>query len=572
MVKANRSAGSSELDDFNEFFSRLNRDHELVSRAESVGRAILDSGDEGALKAEVAIKQALKHEVFRGLTSARKHYKQDLGSLAKSVAESGRVRRLDGTPITDYNEVLGSIKARGFFDELGELDKMMLFDGMVSGFDFLVESQMKDIVLVLEMPENPTRKEKKAAKLITALTGIGKAEDGLQARALIDGGLRQFLVHAVKHIVYGFSIINYAWDVREIGGERFLMPVKNRYVVPSSLNRIVYVDDRIAGFEQVSQEAPDEFAMGGLATNRGHDTREKFTFIPIDDCLFFRHRYVDGSELGTSHYRTAYPWSRAKIEAFKDDARMVQRVIGGIAIMKEMGHSGDVNKQVSSADFVKAVRILNAYAEGKTSFLYMPFGIDVQLQFPARDNQFQENRFDFIDKQIRIALGGMLASDSNSGAYADQVDIIVKNLLLGAANTIWDVIFGLPGTPGSGMIERMIEINIGIDSSFRMPAIRPIWVGISDPEKLVRTLSRASQFLQYLPGAGDEMLFRKQTNLLRVSRDELEKRREEIAKKSGQVSQEGTQAPQNAQRSPDAIKAEVVETSNNDKEDGIQEK
>jgi len=452
------------------------------------------------------------------------------------------------------------VDSRGLFDDMGEFVRMMKNDGTIRGWFFWILRNLMRARWILDEPENPTEAERSAHELCARYFGIEDNDFGSSGeQGMMRGGMLRLVMHAAQKFLFGFSAMEYAWEVRQVNGGDYWLPTRIEWRAPWSFNRWIYFDDELVGWEQVIQRRPEGLNAGSREnTPRGTDKEKQFIVVPIDNMLIFQHMALDGNPEGESMFRAAWPWYKAKINTVKRDQRGQDRLVDGMTIFKELGTKDGVFEELSEPDIDEAIDLYVEWYSAMIPFLWEPFGLEIKHEWPANEMPPPTERVEYYDKQILMSVGapmiGALAGDAGARDF-EQVTKTLSNSLEQMGQDIAGTLNGVPGVPWTGLIRRICDVNFDTSDDFRYPELRVSSISFKDLGEVVRILSRAEQFLLYTPGAEDERMFRMLMGLQKKSLEEIEKAREAQAQKAGQASQQGTQGGQGGQATPESIRS-----------------
>lgn len=462
--------------------------------------------------------------------------------LAKQLGTSGVLRDNDGIPIYDPNPGMSPLIARGLGVDCGELHRVFFYDPVVSGVFTLMLVEVLRAFWGITDHRKPTELEKEKKKVFEFLFGLaGKP-------GIMGGGIRRLIFHLFWANLYGFSLNELVWDYVKIDGKKYILPVDSRWRAPWSVYRWLYSGEDLVGFTQL-QQVPSGVSVNNV--RRGYifgATPGGFVekVIPIDKCLLRSNRGVDGNPEGISDFRTAYIYVKAKLEQVQRDQIADDRLANGIVMVKELGDDRGPYRQIGARDRAAVKTCLDFLAKGQTNRIIVPYGLDIELQWPTYDRPDRTDRLKWLDHQIMLgstsSVLGLDATRAASRGLSDGLAMLAFHAIEAAADDIADVINGVPGRPWTGIVNKVEMLNWPGDTKSRPTRLEHFGISYQDAEKMVNTFSKASQMLLMTPDEYDENKFRATSRIGTSDVESIRDARAKVQQQSGQLSSQGEQA------------------------------
>lgn len=480
------------------------------------------------------------------------------------LSRHGVIRGRDGLTHMEPNPELAGVRGRGLFDDPGEYHRMVTYDGMVRGVDFVITMNIMHARRVFDPPGDPTAEELAIHSVLSRWSGLVDESSQQQSTGILHGGMARLYRHFALAHRYGSSTVEHDWQTHRIDGQLYTLPTRWRWIAPWSVNRWLYdAQDNIVALEQVVQRDPGGGRRNvGRSTDRSVDREQRFIIIPYNRCIHHMPLAIDGNQEGEPLYRAAWGWYRATMDSVKQDLRMQDRLIDGMTVFEELGGPSGVAAEVSDEDLDAMLDSYVTWLEGDIAALWVPYGVGINHTWPSQTSSFSEERLKYYDAQKLMSLGAMLFSLAGSHAASRSLEEgmarIMYKVIGQLAQQIDDTINGQPGVPGTGLFRRAASANFDIDTH-RLGSVRSVGIEHQDINSMISSMSRAAQFLLYTPEAEDELLFREAAGLRRSSLDEIREARARVATKAGQMSQQGSQSGQGPQQSPESARAKANE-------------
>jgi len=354
-----------------------------------------------------------------------------------------------------------------------------------------------------------------------------------------------------------------------------LLPTGAYWIAPWSVSRWVWLDGEPVGILQYHPLRSNDGStnLDGAGTDSGESGATKpgtkhgipgaksssavgggdlelngdYTYIPLSKCLLFQHLAVDGNPEGRG-MRAPYPWIVAKLDTLARDQAAMDMGYNGIVTVKETGDNGVPHRTLSAEDGIQMGRALDAYQERRTNRIVVPYGLEVETEWPGFDVPDHVELYKYFDHQILISvMSGLLGLDASaavSKGLSEGLAAIAYHMIESIVDEICRVIDG-NGRAYTGLSRRIAEANIP-GYSGRIPKYRASSIRYQDLDLMTKIMSRAAQFLLYTPGVEDEVEFRRAGRLRNISVEQIKRLREQVAARNGQ----SIQSSQSLQNQP----------------------
>lgn len=447
----------------------------------------------------------------------------------RELGTSGVLRDGNGLPCYDHNPEMAPVEARGLYDDHGVYHRMALTDPILGGVIGLVTREVLRAHYQVLLPPDATEEERRAGRLVSRFFGL----DGTQG--YLEGGLTRTLLHACQAHVYGFSLMEMTWAAHEFEGETVLAPSRLRWRAPWSIERWLWQDERLIGCQQLTQNdanvSAEEGGPYGLRVLNTGKMGAKRVTIPADRMLLFNHGAVDGNPEGVSLLRPAFRFWQLKQNTLRRIERSEEMLWGGTTIVEEITNSdGSVVAPVSEADYDYVCDLLEQRLDNVIKYMIQPAGLKLRTDFPSYELEDRTNYLVWIDHQLLSAVNaglfGLSASHAGSKALSGTLGQVFYSAIEGLARAICDTINGLPGTPYTGLVNKLVEANIAINDGFRMPKLEPRGIAHQDIGAVSDLVLKMDQAGAIVFGVEDEKYLRKLSQFPELSDEAIEVNRE----------------------------------------------
>ena len=442
------------------------------------------------------------------------------------LGRSGVIREENGLPIYDPNQSqMSPYRARGLGVDHGELHRILFYDPVVQGVFTLMMIEVMRAYWYVTYNRDETDEEKEQRELLEWTFGLsGKT-------AIMSGGLRRLVFHLLWAKMYGFSILELSWDFVEVDGKERFLPTAAKWRAPWSVYRWIYEGDELIGFTQLVQG--DVYAGKYPVSVTASGQSE--IFIPIDKCLLFSNKAVDGNPEGISEFRTAFPYVKAKLEQFARDEMAEDRLANGLIEIRETGDERGPFRQLSLKDKTDVKTCLNAIANGTSNRIIIPFGIDIVYKWPTYDRPKSTEKLKLIDRQIMLsATSSILDLDSSGGGkgQSESLSQLTFHSMEHGADDIVNVINGNLNMIGDGLVKKILGYNFGEQRKGRSVQVHHFGISHQDSTKMVDAMSKASMMMLMSPDAVDEYQFRMASRLGHSDLESIKKERKKAEEKN----------------------------------------
>lgn len=411
------------------------------------------------------------------------------------VGWAGVPRGRAGIASQERNPDLRPYLARGYREDPGVFDEMLRTDGTVAGTLAMVAREISRARWAVEAPEKPTAKEREAAEMVERYLGLDGREPWLY------GGLPYHIRLACRALAYGFAPFEVTWSPRMWTRVQVMVPDRVRWRAPQSVWGWLWEGEDLAGMVQALD---DTDPASTEATARAMLGKPKTVTIPAERLLLYSYDETEGSPEGTSIYRAAWVWWRAKRDLLLRHMGAIEQP--PVLLERLTDAEGRVLADSSQEDVDSFDDAYSALASGNASWLEVPVGWRVSNLQLGEVASNPEALLAYCDQQIKTVFLAQIMSGATASAGANTAQLLYSSID-GIASWIGEVLMGQPGRAHTGILRAMIDANIPHDGSLRYPRLVARGLEHKDSKAWVDSVTKGLQFgaLWYTPAVEDEM-------------------------------------------------------------------
>lgn len=357
--------------------------------------------------------------------------------LSEQIGKVGwNTRKQQGNVIwsEDFNPKMSPYVTRGLRTKHGLWKKMRQSDGNVAGVSLATELPILSAHWQIETKQDATDEEKQVRDFLYY--------------CLEQINFSAFMAKVVRAEQYGFRLFEIVAEKRQTPWGVKWVPVALEDRLPWSVESWVMDEsERVVGVVQ--------------------KTVSNTFVIPSWKWMLFTHQSADVGPEGESAYRPGWSYWDAKQELEKTIRGITKKWSFGIAIARA------TQKEAMTGNLIQKIKEgLRDWVSTLHTYLVLPYGWEIELQFPVQNLPDLTPRYDWLDRQVLTSMvaNWMLMGMVNTGTYNLMENHLkfFRNGRNQKAREYADVI-SYGNEYGVGLLSTFVEANFNVSKGFRQP-------------------------------------------------------------------------------------------------------